>query len=130
MQRRDRVRFASITVLVALLVGCGSDDDGAPDMSECPDYNTSSGAGSGGACTNVGEYCGYFEAYCHCNGATHTWYCCTAGVPLPCPTQPPSGNDCCRAYQPLQCSYACSGGRATYCTCSDDRWQCSTVPCD
>lgn len=121
--------------LVALLVvGCNSSDhsDGGivPDLGECPNYNTSSGAGAGGACNNPDDYCLYFEAYCHCNVATRTWYCCTSGVPVACPAQPPSGPDCCRAYQQQPCRYACAGGMATVCSCSDDRWQCSTVPCD
>jgi hypothetical protein len=133
-------------VLTLAIVGCSPVDDSgpdssaaadlsvadssaAPDLSDCPSYNPSSGAGAGGSCSRPDAYCSYFEAYCHCNLATSTWYCCDDGVRQQCPSAPPSGPDCCRAY-PASCSYACVGGVATVCSCSDDRWQCSTEPCD
>ena len=130
-------------VIVALVLagcGCGSDavvgDGGADlsvplgaDLSDCPNFNPSSGAGGGGACSTPDQYCNYFEAYCHCNVGSHTWYCCDDGVRRLCPTTPPSGPDCCRAFDP-QCSYACVGGMATVCSCTDDAWHCTTQACD
>ncbi len=130
----------AIVALVLALAGCGSDavagDGGADlsvptgaDLSDCPAYNPSSGAGAGGACTTPDRYCNYFEAYCHCNVGSHTWYCCDDGVRQPCPQTPPSGPDCCRAFD-AQCSYACVGGVATVCSCTDDAWHCTTMACD
>ena len=123
--------------LALAVVGCSPVDHSAADLSaapdqsvsDCPSYNPSSGAGAGGTCSRPDAYCLYFEAYCHCNLSTSTWYCCDDGVRQQCPGAPPSGPGCCRAY-PASCSYACVGGVATVCSCSDDRWLCSTVPCD
>jgi hypothetical protein len=124
-------------VLALVAVACSAADEGPADLSatadlpvsDCPSFNPSSGAGAGGSCARPDAYCLYFEAYCHCNLSTSTWYCCGDGAPQQCPSAPPSGPDCCRAY-PSSCSYACVGGVATVCSCSDDRWQCAEMSCD
>ena len=128
----------SLLAITIVLAGCsttnhsGDDMNGAADIavSDCPDYNPSSGAGAGGSCAKPDEICLYFEAYCHCNLQSHTWYCCDNGAPQQCPSLPPSGTDCCRAYNKMPCTYGCVGGVATSCTCSDDRWSCTTSACD
>jgi len=137
----------TLLALALAAVACGSDvgdgsdggaldlgvaDLAAPDLvvTDCPPGTSMGGPeGVGGTCAQPDEYCYYFESYCHCNVQSHSWYCCWDGVPERCPPAPPSGYDCCRAY-PTLCDYGCVGGVATSCTCADDRWQCSTVPCD
>lgn len=93
-----------------------------PDLGPCPPPGD-------GAC-NSGDYCYGFENYCFCTVASHTLRCCEDdGQVLPCPATPPPDNDCCFVYHPV-CSYACSGGVATMCKCTQDGWQCTTMPCD
>jgi hypothetical protein len=127
----------SLLALTIVLAGCSTTDHSGGDMiaavdlavSDCPDYRPSSGAGGGGSCSRPDATCLYFEAYCHCNTRSSTWYCCSDGARQLCPPLPPSGDDCCRAYL-TACTYGCVGGIATSCTCSDDRWQCTSSACD
>jgi hypothetical protein len=134
---------AALVAIALIASACGSDvhdgadvdlavvDLGSPDfaVSDCPKGTSMGAPGGGGACAQPDELCGYNESYCHCNVQSHTWYCCWDGVRQRCPAQPPSGPDCCQAYD-AQCAYACTGGVATVCRCTDDRWQCTTMPCD
>lgn len=132
-------------IALALLSACGSDFGASADLavsdlsvgdlaaadlaSDCPAVAPGA-VGNFGPCTRPDAYCGFFEESCHCNVQSQSWYCCWTGQRQLCPATPPSGPDCCVTYVPDQCSYACTGGVATVCNCTDDAWHCTTMPCD
>jgi hypothetical protein len=132
------MRLAIVALLLAV-AGCGTDavvGDGGADLSvpirdlsmlPRPDLGCPPG---GSACSVPSADCYGFEIACHCSATSHTWFCCDDSGLAPCPQTPPSEHGCCDGYPALGCSYACTGGVATACTCTADGWHCTTMPCD
>ena len=129
-----------IIALALGIAGCGSDDGSSVDLGRdlsvpihdlaIPRHDLVQCPPHGSACSMPDAICNGFEIYCHCGVASHTWYCCDASGTRSCPQTPPSGPDCCLDYAPSQCSFACNGGVTTVCSCTDDAWHCTTMPCD
>ena len=130
---------AALVVLALLVAACGSDNESSVDLGRdlsVPIHDLAMRPGSdlhcpppGSACSFPSPDCNGFEVACHCR-SSNQWVCCDDSGPAPCPQAPPAEHTCCDAYPPLGCSYACTGGVATACTCTADGWHCTTTSCD
>ncbi len=130
----------ALLALVLAVAACGSDAGSSVDLGRdlsapiadlaTPRQDLTNCPPNASACSVPDATCYGFETYCHCGVASHKWYCCDATGSRPCPTTLPSGPDCCADFAQPLCSYACVGGVATMCSCTDDAWHCTTMPCD
>jgi hypothetical protein len=127
----------ALALFVAIAAGsCGSENESTDlgadlsvpihDLAIGRDFGCPS---PGSACSFPRADCNGFETACHCR-PSNTWVCCDDSGPAPCPQTPPIEHACCDAYPPLGCSYACTSGVATACSCTADGWHCTTTPCD